>query len=177
MTRLAPMFAALLFACHDGYLSPVEGSEGERDSPRDTDVDTGEACDLRLLEGGGQEVPVGAIQPPTTLCGSLTSLSNDGETYTGDIDWTAFTATSGQEWSFTLTWDEATANVDLFLLDAAGDALEASLQEGPAQPEQVAAALTEGAGYGLVVVGWSGQPTAYAVAVEQVAGRAGDVRL
>lgn len=175
MLRPTLALVALLGACHDGVLSPVERPEGEADS--DAGADTAEVCDLRLPENGGQEVPVGAVEPPVVLCGSLSSLSNDGETYTGDIDWASFTAAAGGEWSFVLTWDRAAANVDLFLLDAAGEALAMSLQEGSAQPERIAATLEAGAAYGLVVVGWSGPPTAYAVAVEQPAGRAGDPRL
>jgi len=105
---------------------------------------------------------LGLLHPPVAICGDVHSASHSGSSYTGDLDYLAFTASSTSVWTFDLTWDD-TADYDLVLLDSSGGTLSAAQTEGTTQPERVYSKLTAGETYYLVVAAWAGNATTWQI--------------
>ncbi len=165
--ELPLLLATSLLACHLGYLSPT--GEGPREGDTDIDVDTDASCDASLAERGDDQQDadeLGSVDPPLILCADLRSVSNDGGAYTGDYDWVFFEASGSGVWSFALSWDQAEADYDLFLLDGGGSPLAGANTRGEQQPERLDYVVADQQSYGLVVVGWSGEPGSYQLSIQ-----------
>ncbi len=109
---------------------------------------------------------IGRVEAPGFLAGSLSSASNDGESYTGDMDFIAFQVTRATTVSFELTWSEASADYDL-RLGVRDRWLETAVFDGTRQPEIVSFDLRAGETYYLAVAGWRGPGGSYQVVVEE----------
>lgn len=146
----------------------VRDSGSRWSSSRNANV-TASGGGFAVSETGDDELTaadVGAIYPPMTICGDLYAASNDSQGYTGDLDWLTFDAGSTGNWTFELTWANAAADYDFYLLDDWGFEVASSLQDGSAQPERIQAQVFSGDFYYLVVAGWSGGGGAWTVSVQ-----------
>lgn len=99
---------------------------------------------------------IGSGSPPMQLCGTIHTASNDGKSYTGDMDWATFTPTTSGTWTFDLTWDNALGDYDLHLYNQAQQRIASAIIDGTTQPEQISFSLIAGQTYHLQIAAWSG---------------------
>lgn len=108
---------------------------------------------------------LGRVELPLTVEGSLHSASNDGASYTGDIDvFRFFIDTPGQA-LLTLSWDRPSADVDLFLMVTGPETLTSAATS--AHPETLSWTLTADTYYYVAVAGWSGSPGDWSLRIER----------
>lgn len=98
---------------------------------------------------------LGVLSIPQTLNGSIYAASNDGDAYTGDVDWIDFRVGSTTSVTFTLAWSEARADYDLQLWEGT-TRVAAGISDGTTQPETFSRTLQAGTRYSLFVAGWYG---------------------
>ena len=122
-----------------------------------------------LTESGnevGSATNLGTISIPAEISGSLSSASNSGGAYSGDMDWVKFKPQSTDTWSFSLTWSSTSSDYDMHLLNTGMSTLANAVSDGNSQPENFHYAVTSGTTYYLVVAGWSGNGGSYTVEIQ-----------
>jgi hypothetical protein len=138
-------------AASTSYLISVAGWEG---APGDYTL----TLSPKDVEPPGPIDPVVLDFTDLTTEGSLSSVGNDGENYTGEVDWYIFTPTVTATTTITLSFERKN-DYDLFLYDANGSIpLDASIHENPEILIYRVAASTP---YLICVVGWKGSPGDY----------------
>jgi hypothetical protein len=168
---MALLSLCALSACGEDKPDTAETVEGDTDTDTDADTDTDTdtdtdadtdtqpSCDVELVENGDEEADVtelGSVAAPFLICGDLYASSNDGTSYTGDMDRVGFSVKEEGTWTFVLTWAEVSHDLDVHLMTGDGVPLDAAFTVGVEQPEQFEYALEAGGSYVLIVVGWSG---------------------
>ena len=113
-----------------------------------------------------QAFDIGRVDAPGYLSGAMSRASNDGASYTGDLDFIAFRVNRSATVSFSLSWDEATADYDL-RLGTRDRWLETAIYDGTRQPELITYDLVSGTTYYLAIAGWSGPGGGYEVMIEE----------
>lgn len=161
-------WAVELFAVdvpHFGYLQAVDvvgNASGEstavfiRPTWRAATTETGDT----FSKSGS----VGAVTVPGLITGELSAASNNGADYTGDVDFVRFTVPQSREHTLLLTWDDPTADFDLFLLSAGPTDLGSSATT--AFPERLSFALTGNVEYTVAIAGWAGGGAAWNLRIE-----------
>ncbi|MGA1840242.1 MAG: hypothetical protein ACMUIU_06410 [bacterium] len=94
--------------------------------------------------------------------GSLSSVGNNGEDYTGEVDWYIFTSAIDTNVTITLSFDFGN-DYDLFLYDANGSILFDDLIDD--NPEILTYYLSVSATYLISVAGWEGSPGSYTLTI------------
>ncbi|MCK6522171.1 hypothetical protein L6R49_12095 [Myxococcota bacterium] len=150
---------------HFGYLQAVDSvgnSSGEiaavfiRPTWRSATTETGDT----FSKAGS----VGAVTVPGLITGELSAASNNGSDYTGDVDFVRFTVPQSREHTLLLTWDDPTADFDLFLMSSGPTDLASSATTG--FPERINASLTGNVEYTVAIAGWAGGGGAWNLRIE-----------
>ncbi|MBK9369372.1 MAG: hypothetical protein IPN01_24255 [Deltaproteobacteria bacterium] len=102
----------------------------------------------------GKAGSVGAVNLPGLITGELSAASNNGSDYTGDVDFVRFTVPQSGERTLLLTWDDPSADFDLFLMSAGPTDLVSSATT--AFPSGSSFALTGNVEYTVAIAGWAG---------------------
>ena len=132
------------------------------------------ASDTLATSGGGIQTQetgddpwfAGTLTPPVRLCGDSWGSGGAGEY--GDIDLIGFTVGAVDfldYWTFELTWDTSTTDLDLYLLDDMGNTIASSAVDGTHQPEAFEALVFAHEQLYLGVAAWDGPPTDWTVEV------------
>lgn len=111
----------------------------------------------RVSETGdtqGTATNLGQLTPPIEIIGDLYGTGNNGSKHTSDNDWVRFAVPADMTVKINLTWDEATADYDVYLWDAGNNMYAWS--DTSSQPEVFDAELNAGENYTLQVAGWTG---------------------
>ena len=113
---------------------------------------------------------IGELSAPTNLCGDIWGASNDGASYTSDIDFVGFHVTSAVTLTFSLTWDDIGSDYDLALIYDdwlfGWSYLNYSETDGTTQPERFVVTLEAYTTYYLRVGAWSGKASNWQVTVD-----------
>ncbi len=112
-----------------------------------------------------QTQSLGVIELPAILEGDIYRASNDGYSYTGDIDFVEFRVSATTPAQFTLTWDASGSDYDLHLL-VNGNTEAQSVQDGAAQPETFTRTLQPGTNYVVAIAGWNGNSGDYTLVID-----------
>lgn len=116
-------------------------------------------------EDAGPPVPGDPVElefTDITTEGNLSSVGNDSEDYTGEVDWYVFTPSVPAIATITLSFDP-TNDYDLYLYNADGSMpLEGSINDNPEILIYEVAAFTP---YLICVAGWEGSPGNYTLTI------------
>jgi hypothetical protein len=152
-------------APHFGYLQAVDSAgnaSGEslavfiRPTWRAASTETGDT----FSKAGS----VGAVTVPGLITGELSAASNNGSDYTGDVDFVRFTVPQSGERTLLLTWDDPSADFDLFLMSAGPTDIASSATT--AFPERLSAGFTGNIEYTVAIAGWAGGGAAWNLRIE-----------
>ena len=103
---------------------------------------------------------------PGLINGHIYQASNDGSnSHTGDFDWISFRVATDSAADISLSWDQAQADYDLYLLED-GEPVAGSSELGSVQPESISRNLTRGSTWTVLVAGWSGPSGDYQVLLD-----------
>ncbi|MGA1863810.1 MAG: hypothetical protein ACMUHX_01985 [bacterium] len=97
-----------------------------------------------------------------TTEGNLSSVGNDGEGYTGEVDWYVFTPSVPAIATITLSFDSSN-DYDLYLYDANGSMPLEGSTDG--NPEILVHEVTAYTTYLICVAGWTGSPGNYTLTI------------
>lgn len=107
---------------------------------------------------------VGLVQTPAVIAGDIYKAGNDGADYTADIDFVKFRVEQSRSYRLTLTWEQSSADYDLYLMESGVSVLASSATYST--PERVTYSLQAATDYYLAVAGWSGPAGAWTVRIE-----------
>ncbi len=109
-------------------------------------------------------VGIGRVDPPGTINGNMYATGNDGYSFTADIDYVKFRLARSGTFSFTLSWDEAAGDYDLYLMDADLEVINSAATYD--FPEELGASLDADTDYFIAVAGWDGPGGNYSIRIE-----------
>lgn len=110
---------------------------------------------------------LGELAPGTVLCGNMDAASNNGTSYTGDLDFVKFSPTASGNRTFVLTWDAASGDYNMSLFNEAVTTwLADASTAGTTQPERFTYNGVAAQTYVLRIAGASGGTGDYIVTIE-----------
>ncbi len=115
-------------------------------------------------DSGSTATPVSILPGfTTTIIGTATEVSNDGSSWTGDVDLFLIVPDADGTLSYTLDWTAAASDYDMVLIDGTtGQAADGYVGASAAQPEVATdIPVTSGVPYLLLIAGWEGDPGDY----------------
>jgi hypothetical protein len=102
-----------------------------------------------------------------TVSGVASTVSNDGSTWTGDIDFIAFQVPAAGTVNITLDWAEGAADYDLALYNVVNDQLNFLIESYYDKPEAITGqAVSDGELYFIFIAGWEGNPGDWTLLIE-----------
>jgi hypothetical protein len=128
---------------------------------------TRSAWTTEITEAGDRPadaVGIGRVDPPGTINGNMYATGNDGYNFTADIDYVKFRLARSGTFSFTLSWDEASGDYDLYLMDADLNVINSAATYD--FPEELGATLDADTDYYVAVAGWDGPGGNYSIRIE-----------
>ena len=99
----------------------------------------------------------------STIIGMVTSVENDGSSWTGDVDLFLVIPDADGTLTYTLDWAAAGSDYDVVLIDGTtGQVADGYAGASTDQPELAAdIPVTSGVPYLLLIAGWEGDPGDY----------------
>ena len=123
----------------------------------------------RFAESGdtpSDALNLGTVTAGTYICGDIDRAVGHKFYIGSDLDYVSFQVDTSGTWTMRVTWDDATADEDLYVYDTSGAEMGFAEDHTAAQPESLTMSLTSGTDYYAWVGGWALPATNYVLEIE-----------